>query len=132
LHLLDEPRFAFVDAPCRERSQGLWTRRYQLDGLLVTLPLLWKSGVAELHSPAQKPMNSTFSATDGVVTRVLARLHDLCVLISSIALVVLILSFACLVFGRYVLNQTPTWIEQLHLACCRVDYLSWIQRWRSR
>ncbi|MEP3347147.1 MAG: TRAP transporter small permease [Litoreibacter sp.] len=41
--------------------------------------------------------------------------RSLCILISSIALVVLITTFGWLVFGRYVLNVTPTWVEQLAL-----------------
>jgi len=35
--------------------------------------------------------------------------------ISSIAMVVLVSTFGWLVFGRYVLNDTPTWVEQLAL-----------------
>ncbi|ASJ73039.1 TRAP transporter small permease [Granulosicoccus antarcticus] len=50
-----------------------------------------------------------------LTVKVLQKLRDVCVLISSISLVVLILTFAWLVFGRYVLNQTPTWVEQLAL-----------------
>ena len=34
---------------------------------------------------------------------------------SGVALVVLIAIFGWLVFGRYVLNDTPTWVEQLSL-----------------
>ena len=47
------------------------------------------------------------------------RLLDLasgtCLLLASVALVVLVLVFGHLVFGRYVLNATPTWVEQLAL-----------------
>ncbi len=50
-----------------------------------------------------------------LIVKVLQKLRDLCVFISSVSLVVLILTFAWLVFGRYVLNQTPTWVEQLAL-----------------
>lgn len=39
----------------------------------------------------------------------------LCTLVASLALVVLIASFGWLVFGRYILNDTPTWVEQLAL-----------------
>ena len=55
------------------------------------------------------------AATDRGVTLWLRRLRDLCVLVGSVAMVVLVLIFAWLVFGRYVLNQTPTWVEQLAL-----------------
>lgn len=36
-------------------------------------------------------------------------------LIGGLALVALIPSFSWLVFGRYVLNETPTWVEQVSL-----------------
>ncbi|MCZ2720161.1 TRAP transporter small permease [Marinomonas sp. 15G1-11] len=36
-------------------------------------------------------------------------------IISGVAMVTLIFSFAWLVFGRYILNDTPTWVEQLSL-----------------
>ncbi len=39
----------------------------------------------------------------------------ICTIIASLALVVLIGSFGWLVFGRYILNDTPTWVEQLAL-----------------
>lgn len=35
--------------------------------------------------------------------------------ISSVSLVVLTVIFGWLVFGRYVLNETPTWVEQVSL-----------------
>jgi len=60
-------------------------------------------------------LNPALAATGRTVNTVLRRLRDLCVLLSSIALVVLIAVFTWLVFGRYVLNQTPTWVEQLAL-----------------
>ena len=43
----------------------------------------------------------------------LDRLRDLCMMIGSVAMVVLIATFAWLVFGRYVLNVTPTWWNSL-------------------
>jgi TRAP-type C4-dicarboxylate transport system permease small subunit len=43
---------------------------------------------------------------------------------ASIALVVLIVTFGWLVFGRYVLNFTPTWVEQLALLLvCYIAFL---------
>ena len=54
----------------------------------------------------------------------LDRLKRLCVLVGSVALVVLIATFGWLVFGRYVLNQTPTWVEQLALLLiCYITFL---------
>ena len=38
-----------------------------------------------------------------------------CVIIAGVALVVMTVIFAWLVFGRYVLNDTPTWVEQVSL-----------------
>lgn len=38
-----------------------------------------------------------------------------CKLITGVALVVLTVIFGWLVFGRYVLNDTPTWVEQVSL-----------------
>ncbi|MEC9483568.1 MAG: TRAP transporter small permease [Halomonas sp.] len=46
---------------------------------------------------------------------VLDGLAQLCILVSGVLLVFLIISFGWLVFGRYVLNDTPTWVEQTSL-----------------
>jgi len=47
------------------------------------------------------------------------RLFDLlsriCVLLAGVAIVIMTVIFAWLVFGRYVLNDTPTWVEQVSL-----------------
>ncbi|MEP3049019.1 MAG: TRAP transporter small permease [Roseibium sp.] len=51
----------------------------------------------------------------GQLEKWLSRLKHVCVLVASIALVVLVATFGWLVFGRYVLNETPTWVEQLAL-----------------
>ena len=54
----------------------------------------------------------------------LFRLKRLCVFLGSIALVVLVATFGWLVFGRYVLNETPTWVEQLALVLiCYITFL---------
>jgi len=43
---------------------------------------------------------------------------------ASVALVILIVTFGWLVFGRYVLNVTPTWVEQLALLLiCYIAFL---------
>jgi TRAP-type C4-dicarboxylate transport system permease small subunit len=36
-------------------------------------------------------------------------------IVSGLAMITLVFSFAWLVYGRYVLNDTPTWVEQLSL-----------------
>ncbi|MEP1934000.1 MAG: TRAP transporter small permease [Roseibium sp.] len=54
----------------------------------------------------------------------LTRLKYVCVLIASIALVILVATFGWLVFGRYVLNETPTWVEQLALLLiCYITFI---------
>lgn len=55
---------------------------------------------------------------------VLAGVQWLSIFVASIALVVLIVTFGWLVFGRYVLNITPTWVEQLALMLvCYIAFL---------
>lgn len=56
-------------------------------------------------------------ATDSpaALDRVLDGLARLCLIVAGVLLVFLIFSFGWLVFGRYVLNDTPTWIEQSSL-----------------
>lgn len=47
--------------------------------------------------------------------RFLDIISQICTLICGIALVVLTVIFGWLVYGRYVLNATPTWVEQASL-----------------
>lgn len=42
-------------------------------------------------------------------------LSKICLVVAGVALVVMTAIFAWLVFGRYVLNDTPTWVEQVSL-----------------
>jgi len=52
---------------------------------------------------------------------VLARI---CVIVAGTALVVMTVLFAWLVYGRYVLNDTPTWVEQVsHLLLMVIAFL---------
>ncbi|MBM1691292.1 TRAP transporter small permease [Sulfitobacter geojensis] len=51
-------------------------------------------------------------------------LRKACIFIASAALVLLVATFGWLVFGRYVLNVTPTWVEQLALLLvCYIAFL---------
>lgn len=51
-------------------------------------------------------------------------LTRLCQLIAGIALVSMTVMFAWLVYGRYVLNDTPTWVEQVsHLLLMVIAFL---------
>lgn len=51
----------------------------------------------------------------GWMDRLYALLCRVCLVLSGTALVVMTAIFAWLVFGRYVLNDTPTWVEQVSL-----------------
>lgn len=58
------------------------------------------------------------------VDKALGAVRGLCLLVASICLVTLIVTFGWLVFGRYVLNVTPTWVEQLALVLiCYIAFL---------
>jgi TRAP-type transport system small permease protein len=59
-----------------------------------------------------------------LVEAALDRIRALCLFVASLSLIVLIATFGWLVFGRYVLNVTPTWVEQLALLLiCYVAFL---------
>lgn len=47
--------------------------------------------------------------------RILDALSRVCQIVTGIGLVVLTVIFGWLVYGRYVLNATPTWVEQVSL-----------------
>lgn len=54
----------------------------------------------------------------------LAAIQLVSIFTACVALVVLIVTFGWLVFGRYVLNVTPTWVEQLALLLiCYIAFL---------
>lgn len=58
------------------------------------------------------------------IEQALQLVRSLCFLIASVALVVLVVTFGWLVFGRYLLNVTPTWVEQLALLLvCYIAFL---------
>lgn len=62
-------------------------------------------------------MNNTSPPPSSVRTmvRILDRIADACRIVTGVALVVVTVIFGWLVFGRYVLNATPTWVEQVAL-----------------
>lgn len=62
---------------------------------------------------APAPVSQAFRIP--LLERGLDLLSNLCLLVASLALVVLVAVFGWLVYGRYVLNDTPTWVEQLAL-----------------
>lgn len=47
--------------------------------------------------------------------RLLDLISQICTIVTGIMMVVLTVIFGWLVFGRYVLNATPTWVEQVSL-----------------
>lgn len=63
-------------------------------------------------------------APEGWVENILYWIGKTCTFVASLALVVLVATFGWLVFGRYVLNVTPTWVEQLALLLiCYIVFL---------
>lgn len=47
--------------------------------------------------------------------RALDGIAHLCIIVAGVLMVFLIITFGWLVFGRYVLNDSPTWVEQSSL-----------------
>ncbi len=64
---------------------------------------------------AREGMAAPHVRRDTALDRVLDAIAWLCKLITGTGLVVLTLIFGWLVYGRYVLNATPTWVEQVSL-----------------
>ena len=60
------------------------------------------------EQPRSKPENLLFD-------RFLDGLSRVCQVVTGVGLVVLTVIFGWLVYGRYVLNATPTWVEQVSL-----------------
>lgn len=57
----------------------------------------------------------SFASALEKLDRLLALLAKVVSALSGLCLVFLVVSFGLLVFGRYVLNATPTWVEQVAL-----------------
>lgn len=64
---------------------------------------------------AVRAARHTEPAVLAAVGRALDGLAWLCMLVAGLGLVFIVASFGWLVYGRYILNNTPTWIEQLSL-----------------
>lgn len=58
---------------------------------------------------------SSFASVLKMFDRLMALTAGIAATLSGLCLVLLVASFGWLVFGRYVLNDTPTWVEQLAL-----------------
>lgn len=65
----------------------------------------------EIKTPSSKKN----TVKNNSLNRALDITAGLCVGVAGIMLVMLIATFGWLVFGRYVLNDTPTWVEQTSL-----------------
>ncbi|UYG00747.1 TRAP transporter small permease [Halomonas sp. GD1P12] len=63
----------------------------------------------------ETPSDQKVRGSKGSLDRTLDGVAGLCVGVAGLMLVVLIFIFGWLVFGRYVLNDTPTWVEQTSL-----------------
>jgi TRAP-type C4-dicarboxylate transport system permease small subunit len=59
--------------------------------------------------------SSSNSGSLSAYDRLLNLISDINIAICSVMLVILTVIFGWLVFGRYVLNATPTWVEQVAL-----------------
>ncbi|SDX02183.1 TRAP-type C4-dicarboxylate transport system, small permease component [Albimonas donghaensis] len=67
--------------------------------------------IHELTGPKPDAIAPPFPAAD----RWMGRIASLCMVVAGVQMVVLVGFMGWLVFGRYVLNDTPTWVEQLSL-----------------
>ncbi|MBY8975933.1 TRAP transporter small permease [Rhodobacteraceae bacterium NNCM2] len=68
--------------------------------------------------PEKPPRNDgarPHAAFNRAGTRLLDRVATLCMGAAGIMLVIIIAIFGWLVYGRYILNDTPTWVEQVSL-----------------
>ena len=60
-------------------------------------------------------VSNTKSDSNNLFNQLLDYLALICKILTGTALVILTIIFSWLVFGRYVLNATPTWVEQVSL-----------------
>ena len=67
------------------------------------------------HSHEGEVELSENTHTNGPIYKVLNGVAYTCLIVAGVQLVTLILIFGWLVWGRYVMNDTPTWVEQLSL-----------------
>jgi len=70
-------------------------------------------GVSLAGNPMSEP--KTPPAFIRTMDKVYGLISKVCIFVAGLALVVMTVIFAWLVFGRYVLNDTPTWVEQASL-----------------
>jgi len=67
------------------------------------------------YSDQLSDQSEASSAPQSAFDNLLDGIAHLCIIVSGVLLVFLIITFGWLVFGRYVLNDTPTWVEQSSL-----------------
>jgi TRAP-type C4-dicarboxylate transport system permease small subunit len=61
------------------------------------------------------PARSRFASALAIFHSTLCWISRICIVLTGIALIVMTVIFSWLVYGRYVLNATPTWVEQVSL-----------------
>ena len=59
--------------------------------------------------------SENISSSKSRYDQLLDKLCDLCTLATGVSMVTLTVIFGWLVYGRYILNSTPTWVEQVSL-----------------
>ena len=70
---------------------------------------------------SETPESSVFLRQMDWVFNLVSRI---CLIVAGVALVAMTVMFAWLVYGRYVLNDTPTWVEQVsHLLLMVIAFL---------
>lgn len=72
-------------------------------------------GADRQNSDRDMTEQGALARLSGTVTAVNDLLATICMNLAGIGLVILTVIFGWLVFGRYVLNSTPTWVEQVSL-----------------
>lgn len=73
------------------------------------------TSVPDLPGAPPPQEHLTPAAPRGPFDRFLDALAWLCLLIAGLCLVTIVVTFGWMVWGRYVMNNTPTWVEQLSL-----------------
>jgi len=75
--------------------------------------------MSTINTPIKKPEKSKFISIVKTILRgydkILDSIAALSMFVAGICIVVMTAIFSWLVFGRYVLNATPTWVEQVSL-----------------
>jgi TRAP-type C4-dicarboxylate transport system permease small subunit len=77
-----------------------------------------------IHDDTGEPALPAAPVPPSAFDRLLDFISWLCMLVAGLSLVIIIVAFGWLVYGRYILNDTPTWVEQLSLLL--VSYITFL------